>query len=96
MYPMRPRNGCRASGGPSFSLGLEKNAKIDFFTASQPGGYRGNISLIMNRLQGREAYLGDCEKGRWRSPGTVGVRQWPITNPDRKGGDVKSNGQIDF
>ena len=38
MYPMRPPNGCRASGGPSFSLGFEKNAKIDFFTASQPWG----------------------------------------------------------
>ena len=39
MYPMRPPNGCRASGGPSFSIGLEKNAKIDFFTASRAVGW---------------------------------------------------------
>ena len=36
------------------------------------------------------------KSGPWIPSVTVGVRKWLITNPDREGGDVKSNGQIDF
>ena len=36
------------------------------------------------------------QSGPWIPSVTVGVRKWLITNPDREGGDVKSNGQIDF
>ena len=50
MYPMRPPNSCRASGGPSFSLGFEKNAKIDFFTASYAVGWLASESSAQKQV----------------------------------------------